>query len=258
MARNESSCAKSDDGQEVMLTAYRHDAHKFTGDAHDSAPESFAGVPVNRTVPYGADADAAALSRPDGRPEQTVDTHATHYRLSLLTGEHRADTAELPHPDQSPAIRDLLTKDDPAALHHAWLTSDVARGFNESVYYPYTSLKYHTLLVAALLDNYRAGHEFVDLDLVVDPADELVPHRTVYTGDRFGLRIDATGTSRPSVQLGSVPWRSWAAVWSQLLAHPLEPDNDRFDRLLDSNLRRIGAWSTALQYIEDFEEAFDR
>jgi hypothetical protein len=27
---------------------------------------------------------------------------------------------------------------------------------------------------------------------------------------------------------------------------------------LDANLRRIGAWSTALQYIEDFREAFDR
>ncbi|SDJ33487.1 hypothetical protein SAMN05216226_102178 [Halovenus aranensis] len=28
--------------------------------------------------------------------------------------------------------------------------------------------------------------------------------------------------------------------------------------VLDANLRRIGAWSTALQYIEDFREAFDR
>ncbi len=36
-------------------------------------------------------------------------------------------------------------------MHRAWLTSDVASGFNESIYYPYTSLKYHTLIVAALL-----------------------------------------------------------------------------------------------------------
>ena len=43
------------------------------------------------------------------------------------------------------------------AMHRAWLDSDVVAAFNESVYYPYTSLKYHTLLVAALVDNYRDG-----------------------------------------------------------------------------------------------------
>jgi hypothetical protein len=28
--------------------------------------------------------------------------------------------------------------------------------------------------------------------------------------------------------------------------------------VLDANLRRIGAWSTALQYIEEFQEVFDQ
>ena len=40
--------------------------------------------------------------------------------------------------------------------------------FNESVYHPDTSLKYHTMLVVALLDNYRTGNEFPDLRLIVD------------------------------------------------------------------------------------------
>jgi hypothetical protein len=72
---------------DVMLAAYRHDAHKFTGESHNNAREQFAGVRVNQTVPEGADGDAAALSRPQQKQEQTVPTHDDHYRLSLLTGE---------------------------------------------------------------------------------------------------------------------------------------------------------------------------
>lgn len=34
--------------------------------------------------------------------------------------------------------------------------------------------------------------------------------------------------------------------------------HDKYDMVLDANLCRIGAWSAALQYIEDFREAFDR
>jgi hypothetical protein len=42
-----------------------------------------------------------------------------------------------------------------------------------------------------------------------------------------------------------------------LESHPLNTDHDKYDMVLDANLRRIGAWSTALQYIEDFREAFE-
>ena len=45
-------------------------------------------------------------------------------------------------------------------------------------------------------------------------------------------------------------------MWKRLEAHPLETAHDKYDMVLDANLRRIGAWSTALQYIEDFQEAF--
>ncbi|WP_233752184.1 MULTISPECIES: hypothetical protein [Halostella] len=229
----------------------------MTGHPHDAAPETIAGMPVNQPVPQGADGDAAALSRPTGQPEQTVDTHATPYRLSLLEGESR-DEAQAATRDDETAVRELLTETDPEAMHRAWLDSDVAAAFNESVYYPYTSLKYHTLLVAALLANYRDGHEFADLQLVVDPADELVPHRTVYAGERFALRIDAKTDGRPGARLGRRPWRSWASTWSRLTAQPLDTDNDKIEMVLDTNLRRIGAWSTALQYIEDYEKRFEQ
>lgn len=70
--------------------------------------------------------------------------------------------------------------------------------FNESIYYPYTSLKYHTLLTAALLDAYRAAHAFADLCLAVDPPNAIIPHRTVYAGEELALRIDADVTGRPT------------------------------------------------------------
>lgn len=241
-----------------LLVAYRHDAHKLTGHPHDRAPETHAGVPVNRTVPLGADADAAALSRPPSGPEVTVDNHATGYRLSLLTGESTFDIENHSRAVLSKAIDDLLSVEGAEAAHRAWLGSDVAALFNESAYFPYTSLKYHTLLVAALLDNYRAGHDFADLRLVVDSETEIVPHRTVYvneTTESFSLRIEEDSretTSNASIRLGMAPRRSWASSWTQLPSHPLHPDRDRFDRVLDANLRRIRSWSTALQYLEDF------
>ena len=241
-----------------LVVAYRHDAHKMNGQAHEHASETFAGVPVNQTVPYSADGDASALSRPHGPPEQTVANHDTLYRLSLIEGESRYDPEEFTRNSAESAVRSLLTEDDSKTVHQAWLDSEVVSAFHESVYYPYTSLKYHTLLVAALLDNYRAGHEFGDLRLIVDDADEIVPHRTVYAGREFALRIDRDAHGHPSARLGSRPWRSWASAWNRLTAHPLDTAHDKYDMVLDANLRRMGAWSTALQYIEDFREVFDQ
>lgn len=234
---------------ESVLVAYRHDAHKLTGHAHETAPETFDGVPVNQQVPRAADADAAALSRPRGQPEQTVATHQTRYRLSLLDCTSKRETADEP---STPDLQQLLTDDDPENIHRQWLTSKVASRFNEAISYPYTSLKYHTLLVAALLDTYRSGNEFANLSLVVDPADSIVPHRTIYAGETFALRITADPASVHSTPLGSNPWQSWATAWSRLPCNPLETDHCRYDRFLDANLRRIGSWSTALQYLEDF------
>ena len=167
---------------DAMLTAFRHDVYKFTGESHENAREEFAGVPVNQSVPEGADGDAAALSRPQQKQEQTVPTHDDHYRLSLLTGETAYGPRRFSRATIESEVSDLIGIEDAQTAHESWLTSDVAAAFNESIYHPYTSLKYHTLLVAALLDNYRAGNEFADLLLIVDCAGEIVPHRTVYAG----------------------------------------------------------------------------
>jgi len=239
---------------ETMLAAFRHDVHKFTGESHENARESFAGVRVNQSVPENADGDAAALSRPQEVQEQTVPTHDDHYRLSLLTGETAYEPGAFSRTTIESDVRDLVAVTPAERAHERWLPSEIAAAFNESVYHPYTSLKYHTLLVAALLDNYRDGAEFTDLRLVVDSAGEVVPFRTVFDGHRFGLRIDNSPDGNPSARLGSRPWRSWASVWNRLTEHPLDTDHDKYDMTLDANLRRIQSWSTALQYIEDYYE----
>ncbi len=237
---------------DLMLAAFRHDAHKFTGESHDNARETFDGIPVNQSVPMGADGDAATLSRPQQKQEQTVPTHDNHCRLSLLTGETIHEPREFSRSTVTDPVQELLTTADPQLAHKQWLDSEIAAGVNESVYHPYTSLKYHTLLVAALLDNYRVDNDFSELRLIVDPPVTIVPYRTIFSGERFTLRIDVDDNERPSARLGSRPWRSWASTWSRLSTHPLDTDSNKYDMTLDANLRRIRSWSTALQYIEDY------
>ena len=91
----------------VLINCYRHDAHKMNGQPHNYAPETFAGVPVNQTVPQGADGDASALSRPNSQPEQTMENHETLYRLSLIEGESRYDPEEFTRNGVESTVRGL-------------------------------------------------------------------------------------------------------------------------------------------------------
>ena len=254
-AVDESASVKT--GEDVsMLSVYRHDVHKSRGRSHEDAVSEFGGVAVNEPVPLGADGDAALLSRPCGEPEQSVKNHISPFRLSLVTGE-TATSAGRVNGGIGGALSELLQVDDPVEMHAAWLDSSVASIFNESVYYPYTSLKFHTLLTAALVDNYRAGYGFDELYLVVDqPKDEgsdprVVPHRTVLLMPSFALRITGEPGDLPAARLGAAPAQSWADVWTRLPEHPFDGDDGRMWRVMDAQSRRIGSWSTALQFIEE-------
>jgi len=184
-----------------MLAVYRHDVHKLRGRSHTAARERVSGTRVNEKVPLGADRDAALLSRPGGEPEQTLDAHAAPSRVSLLTGDVVL-TGSLGADGRGAAVRELVQVEDPVAMHEAWLASDVAALFNESLYHPYTSLKYHTLLAAALLDNYRAGVEFEELFLAVeDPEGTVTPHRTVLSTPVARLCVTGEPGERPAARL---------------------------------------------------------
>lgn len=232
---------------EQMLAVYRHDAHKMRGRSHAAGPREIAGVEVNLDVPYGADSDAAALSRPGGKPEPVVDGHDTHYRLSLITGDSRYDPGQFALRHYEDELLSLLATDDAEAMHRAWLESHVVAAFNEAVSYPYTSLKYHTLLVGALVDCYRNGHTFDVLRLVGDDDATVVPFRTVYHDGARSLHLSPDSGAR----LGDTPSRTWASVWGRLPSHPLRTDHEREHMVIDAQLRRLRSFSTALQYLED-------
>jgi hypothetical protein len=250
--------AGDDEGVSVMVGVYRHDVHKARLRSHADAEDWVAGVRVNQEVPRGADGDAALLSRPRGEPSQTFEGHDSPYRLSLVSGSisPQVETASV-----WPAVRDLIQVEDPVELHAAWLASREVGVFSESVYYPYTSLKYHTLLAAALFDNYRAGYEFEDLYLAVESAGEgtpsVVPHRTVLQTAEVALTVTGEPDGRPAARFGDAPARSFADAWSRLPEHPFQADSGREWRILDAQLRRIQSWSTALQYIEDYCRRFE-
>ncbi|GGL64396.1 hypothetical protein [Halocalculus aciditolerans] len=246
---------RSKRGEDVsIVSVYRHDVHKSRGRSHENAVAEFAGVPVNEPVPLGADGDAALLSRPRGEPEQSVKNHSSPFRLSLVTGETATKVGRIDDGIGS-ALADLVQVEDPVEMHAAWLDSAVVSIFNESVYYPYTSLKFHTLLTAALVDNYRSGYGFDELYLVVDQAEgegdpQVVPHRTVVVLPSFALRITGEPGERPGARLGAAPAQSWADVWTRLPEQPLAVE-ERMGRVIDAQLRRIRSWSTALQFIEE-------
>ncbi|MGB9966452.1 hypothetical protein [Halobacterium hubeiense] len=255
-------------GVEEMVGVYRHDVHKFRGRQHDSGVGEFAGVSVNERVPLGADADASMLSRPRGNPEQSVDNHATPHRLSLVSGDRAVDDPRLVA-NRRAGIEELVTPSDPEELHARWLTSTAAGAYNESVYYPYTSLQYHVLLAGALLDNYREGYELEDLYLVAtdpgefrrDPvaaqdSDKVEAFRTVLWTPAFALHLTGDPDGRVGVRLGERAVRSFGDVWARLPAYPFDVGGGRRWRVLDAQLRRIRAWSTALAYITDFTAAY--
>ena len=251
---------------EPMVAVYRHDVHKLRGRRHDAAADEYQGVRVNETVPRGADGDAALLSRPSGDPEQTVSNHASPYRLSLVTGGSALESEQMEAVVDG-GFQELVASEDAARLHAAWLTSDVASAFNESPYYPYTSLKYHVLLTAALLSEYRAGRSFDELFLAVRPgesaaadasaetaleSDVVSPYQTVLWSPLVTLAVTSDPGDRPAARLGAGPARSFADVWSRLSDQPFETGGTRSRMVLDAQLRRLRSWSTALQYIEEF------
>ncbi len=268
VAMTESSAATAGAGRESgdseaetdvvpMMAVYRHDTHKLRGRSHSAARDRVAGVRVNETVPLGADRDAALLSRPDGEPEQTLDAHASPGRVSLVTGDV-VMSGSVGADGRGAAVRELLRIEEPVAMHAAWLESGVAALFNESVFYPYTSLKYHTLLAAALLDNYRAGFGFEELFLAVESLDgPVTPHRTVLSTPEMRLCVTGEPDGRPAARLGDGPARCFADVWARLPEHPFDVDGERCWRVLDAQLRRIRSWSAALQFVEEYCRRFD-
>lgn len=233
---------------EELRWCYKHDEHKTINKKHAA----------EQPVALGADHDAARMSRAPGKPTQVLDQQAdspreneTHYRRSILTGKTAYDPNTTSLQQLQRPLRDLFDIEDPDSLYNAWIDSELIGLFNESWFYPYTSLKYHTLLVAALYFNYEKNYQYDDLYLYI--TDSKTPHQTVYWDptNQWGLTISGDTIDKPRSKLASTPWRNWSSVWSRLETVPLDTTT-RESMVLDAQLRRINSWSTALQYLEDY------
>jgi len=189
-----------------------------------------------RDLDTSADQDAARMSRhPRARDELTGE----YLSRSFISDRDMTDHTRKIYSDY--CQREYMDcKESTQALHTKLLNDTIVSKFNEITSMPFTSLKYHTLLVCALHWNYKQGRDFKDLYLHYTTEMSKEPYGTIFKyGDmRFIINNDPTGANIgwPAPYFGQTIGR---------LYHILLPD------YLVDNLRRFRSWSAGLQYLED-------
>lgn len=96
-----------------------HDTHELNGRSHAIAVDQIAGIPVNHSVLYDADCDAAALSRLSREPTMTMGNYTSPYSFSLVDGKSRSPRPDVTRTDTERAVGKLLSGTDPETAHHA-------------------------------------------------------------------------------------------------------------------------------------------
>jgi hypothetical protein len=217
-----------------FLQVLRHDLHKVRvagALAHKTALPS--------ELAKRADGIAAWLGRKFLRePFETA-----YYRKSLvfrtlnlynpraLVAQHRLELA------------DLFADSDSIKLHRAILDSKLLNLFSEAREYPYTSLKYHILLVCALFYNFCKGVGLKDLYLCENLPVES-PFQIIY---RDSVREWALLTQKQNALSKFSP--TFFISWERRQKLSIGGDS----QVLDALLSRIGSWTVALAFLEDFQ-----
>ncbi len=125
-------------------------------------------------------------------------------------------------------------------LHMKLLEDLIVGKFNEVTSMPFTSLKYHTLLVCALHYNYKMGKDFQDLYLHCTKEQPKDIYTTIFHFDNLWLAINSDING---AKIGAaLPF--FGQTIGRLDTIPLP-------EFLVDNLRRFRSWSTGLQYLED-------
>ncbi len=211
-----------------MRRAILHDIkHKAFKTKHDS---------TGRDLDTSADRDAARMSR---HPRAKDDLTGEYLSQSFLFSRDMTDRIRKEYSEY--CQREYIdSADSPPELHMKLLNDKIVSNFNEITSMPYTSLKYHTLLVCALHWNYKQGRDFQDLYLHCITGVSKEPCVTIFKyGDlRFVINNDSTGA-----KIGAP-----AAYFGQTIGRLY---NIPLPEFLVDNLRRFRSWSTGLQYLED-------
>lgn len=224
--------------------AFLHDFHKMKIRPHGGDEE---GPPL----PCNADRDSARMSRAPGKPPKIDEQVAGRYRIDLIRRRsfynprsfNKITTTEMRN-----ALARACNEEPILKVYEAWLKADLPAMYNEHKYMPYTSLKYHTQLAATLLYNYKLDYPFgtLCLALSIPPKIECA---TVLLQDDFSLHLvplERLPEFRCGASLGRAPSPNFCSAWVRLDEHP------KISPHLNSYLRQMESWSTALQLIEDW------
>ena len=214
-----------------ILLLLRHDLHKIhTIDAlshRDALPDD---------LMKKADSTAAWLSRNWKRVEIG---EITPFRTSLVYSSLKSsrEIALINRED----IEKLFHEKDVYKLHSAILNSKILNLYHEAMEYPYTSLKYHLLLVSSLYYNLINGNEFSKLYLCENLENDSI-FQIIYKDEfREWALLPREGMSRVN--------SSFALSWDRRIKLSIGGD----DRILDGLLSQIESWSAALATIDDFQ-----
>lgn len=135
--------------------------------------------------------------------------------------------------------------DNTSTLHMKLLHDNIVSKFNETPPMPYTSLKYHTLLVCAIYYNHLNKEEFKNFYLnytTSTPKDQYIiifnflNHYLIINNDANGGHI------------GEFPTPNFGDTIGRMLS---TYSHYPFPTFIIENLRRIRSWSIGLQYLED-------
>ncbi|MDP2846072.1 MAG: hypothetical protein Q8N79_08400 [Candidatus Methanoperedens sp.] len=189
-----------------------------------------------RDLDTSADRDAARMSRhPRAREEMTGEY------LSRSFFEQRDMTDQTRKIYSEYCQREYIDSQDSAELLHMKLLGDKIIGnFNEITSMPFTSLKYHTLLVCTLHWNYKQGRDFQDLYLHCATKMPDEAYSIVFQYDDLCMFIN----DDPSGAKIGAPAPFFGQTVGRLYNVPLP-------EFMVDNLRRFRSWSTGLQYLED-------
>lgn len=153
------------------------------------------------------------------------------YNPRALVNQHRLE------------VSDLFTEADSVKLHRAILNSKLLNLFSEARVFPYTSLKYHILLMCALYYNFYKGFGLNDLYLCENIPPEspfqIIYHDSVRDWALLPQRKDALSKFSPR----------FYTSWERRQKLSIGGDS----QVLDALLSCIGSWTVALAFLEDFQ-----
>ena len=216
-----------------VIQVLRHDLHKLkTPDAiphEDALPD-----PLMKK----ADAKASWFSR--NFLEESFENKL--YRKSLIFQVYNFKVTRGLINKNRGEIKKLFQETDAYKLHELIINSELLNLYSEAREFPYTSLKYHLLLVTSLFYNFTLGHDINNLYLCENlPVKS--PFQVIYKDmerEWSLLPVKKGGMTRIYPQF----FKSWERRTKTSLGGDY--------KVLDGMLSKMSSWSVALTTIEDF------